>query len=87
MKILILQIQRVWNVKAKLIPVITGATGTISEVLGLHLNNITRKREIKELQTTALLDTAQIHSLQFNVVDNGDDDDDNNNNNNNNNSP
>jgi len=26
----IIQIQRMWNVKAKVIPVITGATGTIS---------------------------------------------------------
>jgi len=30
-KDLIIEIQRIWNVKAKVIPVITGATGTISK--------------------------------------------------------
>ena len=32
-KDLIIEIQRVWNVKAKVIPIITGATGTLSESL------------------------------------------------------
>jgi hypothetical protein len=32
-KHLITEIQRMWNVKAKVIPVIIGATGTISESL------------------------------------------------------
>jgi hypothetical protein len=32
-KDLIIGIQRMWNVKAKVIPVIRGATGTISETL------------------------------------------------------
>jgi len=32
-KDLIIEIQCVWNVKAKVIPVITGATGTISKSL------------------------------------------------------
>ena len=39
-----------WNVKAKVIPVIIGATGTISESLRQYLSNIPGKREIKELQ-------------------------------------
>ena len=39
-----------WNVQLKLIPVITGAVGTISKSLRQYLSNITRKYEIKELK-------------------------------------
>ena len=46
----ITEIQRMWNVKAKVIPVIRGATGTISKSLGQNLSNIPEKHEIKELQ-------------------------------------
>jgi hypothetical protein len=49
-----------WNVKAKVIPVITGATGTISKSLTQYLSNILGKHKIKELQTTAILGTANI---------------------------
>jgi hypothetical protein len=51
-----------WNVKAKAIPVITGANGTISESFRQYPSNIPGKHEIKELQTTAILGTA--HKLQ-----------------------
>jgi hypothetical protein len=61
-KNLIIEIQRMWNVKAKLIPARTGATGTISKSLRQYLNNIYGKHEIKELQKTAILDTA--HKLR-----------------------
>jgi len=47
-----------WNVKAKVIPVIIGATGTVSESLRQCLRNIPGKYEIKELQKTAILCTA-----------------------------
>jgi hypothetical protein len=46
----IIEIQRMWNVKAKVIPVITGATGTISKSLRQYLSNIPGKHEIKEIQ-------------------------------------
>jgi hypothetical protein len=59
-KDLIIEIQHMWNVKAKVIPVITGATGTISISLRQYLSNIPGKHEVKELQKTALLDTAHI---------------------------
>jgi len=48
-KDLIIQIQRMWNVKAKVIPVIMGATGTISKLLRQYMSNISGKDEIKEL--------------------------------------
>jgi len=49
-----------WNVKAKVIVVIRGATGTISKSLKQYPSNIPRKREIKELQRTAILGIAHI---------------------------
>jgi len=49
-KDLIIQIQRMWNVKANVIPVTTGATGTISKSLRQYLGNVPGKHEIKELK-------------------------------------
>jgi hypothetical protein len=54
-KELIIEIQRMWNVKAK-----TGATGTISESLRQYLNNIPGKHEIKDVQKTGVLCNAHI---------------------------
>jgi len=54
------QIQRMWNVKTKVIPVITGATGTISKSFRKSVSNIPGKHEVKELQKTAILGTAHI---------------------------
>jgi len=59
-KDLIIEIQRMWNVKTKVIPVIIGATGSISKSLIKHPSNIPGKQEIKELQKTATLSTAHI---------------------------
>jgi hypothetical protein len=50
----------VWNVKMKVIPVITGTTGSISKLCRKYLSNVLGKHEIKELQKTALLGTAHI---------------------------
>jgi hypothetical protein len=60
-KDLIIEIQHMWNVRAKVRPVITEATGTISKSLGQYLSNIPGKHKIKELQNTAILCTA--HAL------------------------
>ena len=46
-----IEIQRMSNVTSKVIPVITGAAGTISESLIQYLSNIPGKHEIKELLT------------------------------------
>jgi len=48
------------NVKTKTIPVIIGATGTISKSFRKYVNNIPGNHEVKELQKTAILDTAHI---------------------------
>jgi len=57
---LTIEIQRMWNVKTKLIPVIIGAAGTISKSFTKHVINIPGKHEVKELQKTAILGTAHI---------------------------
>jgi hypothetical protein len=46
--------------KNKVIPIITQSTGTISESFRKYLSNIAGKHKIKELQKTAILDTARI---------------------------
>ena len=59
-KDLIIEIHRTWNVKATVIPVIIGATGTISKSLRQYVSNIPGKHEIMDLQNTAILGTAHI---------------------------
>jgi hypothetical protein len=61
-KDLIIEIQRVWNVKTKVTPVIIRTTGTISKSLRKYLSSIPGKHDIKELQKTAILGTA--HTLR-----------------------
>ena len=59
-KYLTIEIQRMWNVKSKVIPVIIGATGTISKSFRKYVSNIPGNNEVKELQKTAILGTAHI---------------------------
>jgi len=59
---LTIEIQRMWNVKTKVIPVIIGATGTISKSFRKYVSDIPGKHEVKELQKTAILGTA--HTLR-----------------------
>ena len=59
-KELITEIHRMWNVKAKAVKVIIGATGTVSKSLRQYLSNISGEREIKELQNPDILATAHI---------------------------
>jgi len=47
-----------WYVKAKVTPVIKGATGTISQSFRKYQSNILRKHRINELQKTAILRIA-----------------------------
>jgi major membrane immunogen (membrane-anchored lipoprotein) len=57
---LTIEIQCMWNVKTKVIPVIIGATGTISKSFRKYVSNILGNREVKEIQKTAILGTAHI---------------------------
>jgi len=55
-----IEMQHMWNVKMKVIPVIIGATGTISKSFRKYVSNIPGKHEVKELQKTSILGTAHI---------------------------
>ena len=59
-KDLTIEIQCMWNVKTRVIPVIIGETGTISKSFRKYMSNIPGKHEVKELQKTAILGTAHI---------------------------
>jgi hypothetical protein len=59
-KDLTIEIQRMWNVKTNVIPVITGANGTILKSFRKYLSNVPGIHEVKELQKTAILGTAHI---------------------------
>jgi len=49
-----------WNVKTRVIPVITGASGTISKSFRKYASDMPENHDVKELQKTAILDTAHI---------------------------
>ena len=59
-KDLTIEMQCMWNVKTKVIPVIIGATGTISKTFRKYVSNIPGNHEVKELQKIAILGTARI---------------------------
>jgi hypothetical protein len=59
-KDLTIEIQSMWNVKTKLIPVIIGATGIISKSFRKYVRKIPVNHEVKELQKTVILGTAHI---------------------------
>jgi len=49
-----------WKVKTRVIPVIIGATGTISKSFRTYISSVPGNCEVKELQKTAILGTAHI---------------------------
>jgi len=54
------EVQHMSNIRIKVIPELTGASGTVSESLRQYLRNIPGKHEIKKLQKTVILGTAYI---------------------------
>jgi len=59
-KDLAIEMRRMWNVEAKVIPIIIGVTGTILKSFRKYVSNIPGNHEVKELQKTAILGTAHI---------------------------
>jgi hypothetical protein len=60
-----------WNVKTKVIPLIIGATETISKSIRKYVSNISGNHKVKELLKTAILGTAHILQKSANVRYNG----------------
>jgi hypothetical protein len=50
-----IEIQRMWNMKCFVIPVITGVTGIVSKSLQKYLETIPGQHSIDSLQKTAIL--------------------------------
>jgi hypothetical protein len=59
-KDLTIEIQRMWNVKTRFIPVIIGGNGTISKSFRKYVSIIPGNHDVKELQKTAILGTAHV---------------------------
>jgi hypothetical protein len=61
-KDLTIEIQCMWDVKPRVTPIITGATGTISKSIRKYVSDIPGNHDVKDLQKTATLGTA--HTLR-----------------------
>jgi hypothetical protein len=59
-KSLCLEIQRMWNLKCTIMPVIIGATGIVTRSLRKNLEAVPGKHSIDSLQKTAVLGTSHI---------------------------
>jgi hypothetical protein len=59
-KDLTIEIQHMWKVKTRVMPVIIGATGTISKSFRKYISSVPGNHAVKELQKTAILGTAHI---------------------------
>jgi hypothetical protein len=57
-KNLCIEIQRMWNMKFSMIPVVIGATGTVTRGLRKYLEEIPGKHSIDSLQKTTILGTC-----------------------------
>jgi len=54
------EIQRMWNLKCTIVPVITGVTGIVTRSLRENLEVVPGKHSIDSLQKTAILGTSHI---------------------------
>ena len=55
-----IEIQRMWNLKCKIVPVIIGAIGIVTRSLRKNLEAVPGKHSIDSLQKTAILGTSHI---------------------------
>jgi len=57
---LYIEIQRMWNLKCTILPVIIGANGIVTRSLKKNLETVLGKHSIDSLQKTAILGTSHI---------------------------
>ena len=57
---LCIEIERMWNLKCTILPVIIGATGIVTRSLRKNLETIPGKHSIDSLQKTAILGTSHV---------------------------
>jgi len=59
-KSLCIEVQRMWNLKCTIVPIIIGATGIVTRSLRKNLEVVPGKHSIDSLQKTAILGTSHI---------------------------
>jgi hypothetical protein len=59
-KSLCIEIQRMWNLKCTIIPIIIGANGIVTRSLRKNLEALPGKHSIDSLQKTAILGTSHV---------------------------
>ena len=59
-KSLCIEIQRMWNLKCTIVPVIIGATGIVTRNLRKNSETVPGKHSIDSIQKTAILGTSHI---------------------------
>jgi len=59
-KSLCTELQRMWNLKCTIVPVIIGATGIVTRSLRKNLEAVPGKHSIDSLQKTAIIGTSHI---------------------------
>ena len=55
-----IEIQRMWKMKTKVIPIVIGPLGTIKKGMECNTRNVSENMNINSLQKTCLLGTARI---------------------------
>lgn len=55
-----IEINRMWKMKTKTIPIVIGTTGIVSKNITKYLDQIPGEHRLDELQKTALIGTAHI---------------------------
>ena len=59
-KNLCIEIQRIWNLKCTIIPIIIGAIGIVTRSLGKNLEAVAGKHSIDQVQKLAIFGTSHI---------------------------